>query len=409
MSKQSNISEKNVVSSSCDNSDIIHKLLSDDTLEKTQELWLSLLKTMLINGKDDGDTYDCFMEELLSIGELNKLFSMYGQGVNIDEIAKTLSKLNNCKVSSSILLQYLKLLPFVIDAWRARYLDPVYVAVYVDRIYVNISSEDKNKPESQQAVYMLLGIDMVSRKNVLGLWIDPTDSQTMWLDIFNNLKKRRVKNIFFICADNVPGVEEGAKKVFPDTVVLCSIAHLMRNSLEFTKDKKNFRKAIKTVYSAVNKEKALLNFKTFKERWGKKAPDAVKCWEQHLDGIMQLFDYPVAIRKLLSITNDIDGIYASLCNMVEGCSIDEINLAYQALFLRILNLKEKWYSQYIATWPTVVEELFQFPLTKKQVDELNNEIDAEQKIDPQLYADADFFKILRVARYIDSQHDSDES
>lgn len=58
--------------------------------------------------------------------------------------------------------------------------------MFVDCIYVKIKNE-KGTVENN-AVYVLLGIDTEGLKEVLGLYISPTESKSTWMNIFDNIK-----------------------------------------------------------------------------------------------------------------------------------------------------------------------------------------------------------------------------
>ena len=112
------------------------------------------------------------------------------------------------------------------------------------------------------------------------------------------------------------------------------------------------------------------NFQKFKELWGKKYPGAVKCWERNLEGILQLFNYPSAIRKLIYTTNAIESTNSSLRKVTKKGSFESSDAVYRALYLRILTLKEKWDKSRVQNWTTIKNELLQLPLTKERMEKL---------------------------------------
>jgi len=302
----------------------------------------------------------------------NKIYSLYGMGMSQADIAKTISEIYNCDISQPMVSCVIARLTPVVQEWRNRKLESVYAVVYVDCIYVGMNSQEPSQPASKHAVYVIMGITMEGKKDILGLWIDSTESKSKWLNILDSLKERGVEDIFFMCMDGVSGLEEGVKTIFPNTVVQRCIVHIMRNSLEFipTKAYKAFCDSIKTVYSAVDRETAMQNFQKFKELWGKKYPGAVKCWERNLEGILQLFNYPSAIRKLIYTTNAIESTNSSLRKVTKKGAFESSDAVYRALYLRILTLKEKWDKSRVQNWTTIKNELLQLPLTKERMEKL---------------------------------------
>ena len=51
---------------------------------------------------------------------------------------------------------------------------------------------------NQCAVYVILGYDLQGGKEILGLWLSPTESKNQWMHIFDELKNRGVEDVFFI-------------------------------------------------------------------------------------------------------------------------------------------------------------------------------------------------------------------
>lgn len=302
----------------------------------------------------------------------DKIYSLYGMGMSQSDIAKTISEIYHCEISQAMVSCIIARLTPVIQEWRSRRLESVYAVVYVDCIYVSMNSQEASQPASKHAVYVIMGINMEGKKDILGLWIDPTESKSKWLNILDSLKERGVEDIFFMCMDGLSGLEEGVKTIFPNTVVQRCIVHLMRNALEFVPCKayKAFCDSIKAVYNAVDKETALQNFSRFKELWGKKYPGAVKCWERNLDTVLQLFDYPSAIRKLIYTTNAIESTNSSLRKVTKKGTFESPDAVYRAMYLRILTLKEKWDKSRVQNWTTIKNEFLQLPLTKERMEKL---------------------------------------
>ena len=64
-----------------------------------------------------------------------------------------------------------------------------------------------------------------------------------------------VEDVAFISMDGLPGLEEGAKAIFPKAVIQRCIVHLVRNSIKYIPSKcyKEFTTNLKLIYQAPNK------------------------------------------------------------------------------------------------------------------------------------------------------------
>lgn len=60
-------------------------------------------------------------------------------------------------------------------------------------MYVSVRNDYEAKEE---AVYVILGYDLQGQKEILGLWMDSTESKNYWMQVFDEIKARGVEDIF---------------------------------------------------------------------------------------------------------------------------------------------------------------------------------------------------------------------
>ena len=61
-----------------------------------------------------------------------------------------------------------------VKEWQNSPLKPIYTFLYVDCIYVTVKNTSETK---QNAVYVILGIDLERKKEVVDLWIAETEGK----------------------------------------------------------------------------------------------------------------------------------------------------------------------------------------------------------------------------------------
>ncbi len=107
------------------------------------------------------------------------------------------------------------------------------------------------------AAYVVLGIDIDGRKEVLGLYIGENESSKYWLGVLNELKNRGLKDIMVLCADGLSGIKESIGVAYPETEYQRCIVHQVRNTLKHVpyKDRKAFANDLKSIYHAASEEK----------------------------------------------------------------------------------------------------------------------------------------------------------
>ena len=118
----------------------------------------------------------------------------------------------------------------------------MYTFMFVDCMYVTIRKEYESK---NYAVYTILGYDIDGKKDILRLWLNESEKNTLGCRLFDDLKTQGVEDVLFICMDGVSGLEDGARAIFKDVVVQRCIVHLIRNSIKYVpaRTTKNSHKA----------------------------------------------------------------------------------------------------------------------------------------------------------------------
>lgn len=284
-----------------------------------------------------------------------KVLAMYGKGMSQRDIADIIEDIYGFRLSAT---QVSIITDSVIEEmvkWQERALKKMYSFMFVDCLYVSIRTEFETK---KHAVYSIVAYDLDGRKDILGLWIAESENKHQWLQIFDELKKRGVEDVAFISMDGLPGLEEGAKTIFPKAVIQRCIVHLVRNSIKYipAKSYKEFTANLKLIYQAPNKKVALLEFEKFKERWAE-YPGAVKVWESNWQHVEQLYNYTDSIRRMMYTTNTIESINSSFRKVTKKGTFPDEKSVLKVLYLRILELYEKWQDKAYRNWPIIRNQL----------------------------------------------------
>ena len=285
----------------------------------------------------------------------NKVISMYARGMSQRDISATIEDIYGFSVSHEMISDITDQVLPELEEWQTRPLKNCYAFVFVDCMYTTIRNEYETR---KYAVYTILGYTMEGQKEILGLWLNETESKHKWMQIFDEIKSRGVEDIFFISMDGVSGLEEGAHAIFPDVIVQRCIVHLIRNSIKYvpSKDYKAFTKALKKVYGAPSLKACLSAFESFKQQWAA-YPGAIDVWIRNFNHVEQLFDYGSAIRKVMYTTNAVESIHSSFRKVTKKGAFPNENALLKVLFLRIKELESKWEGGHIQNWAMVMNQL----------------------------------------------------
>lgn len=285
----------------------------------------------------------------------DKVLAMYARGMSQRDISSTIEDIYGFSVSHEMISDITDVILPELEEWRMRPLKKCYPFLFVDCMYVSLRQDYE---VNQCAVYVILGYDFEGHKEILGLWLSPTESKNQWMQIFDELKSRGIEDIFFISMDGVSGLEAGAKAIFPNVVVQRCIVHLIRNSIKYipSKDYKKYTQSIKRVYGAPTLKGAQTAFETFQNEW-KQYPGAVDVWKRNFVHVEQLYNYGSAVRKIMYTTNAIESVNSSLRKVIKKGTFPNENALFKLLYLRIKELEDKWVKGHVANWSMILNQL----------------------------------------------------
>ena len=284
-----------------------------------------------------------------------KVLSMYARGMSQRDIAATVEDIYGFDISHEMISDITDAVLPELEEWQARPLAKCYAFLFVDCMYVTLR---ENYEAKEYAVYTILGYDLKGNKEILGLWLNQTESKNRWMQVFDELKARGVEDVFFISMDGVSGLEEGAKAIFPSVIVQRCIVHLVRNALRYipSKDYKEVCRDMKKFYGASSLNAAHATFDSFQNRWSHYS-GAVDVWKRNFAHVKQLFDYGSAIRKIMYTTNAVESVHSSFRKVTKKGAFSNENALLKLLYLRTKELHAKWSGGRIQNWAMVLNQL----------------------------------------------------
>ncbi|WP_144319361.1 IS256 family transposase [Enterococcus avium] len=284
-----------------------------------------------------------------------KVLSMYARGMSQRDIAATVEDIYGFDISHEMISDITDAVLPELEEWQARPLAKCYAFLFVDCMYVTLR---ENYEAKEYAVYTILGYDLKGNKEILGLWLNQTESKNRWMQVFDELKARGVEDVFFISMDGVSGLEEGAKAIFPSVIVQRCIVHLIRNALRYipSKDYKEVCRDMKKFYGASSLNAAHAAFDSFQNRWSHYS-GAVDVWKRNFAHVEQLFDYGSAIRKIMYTTNAVESVHSSFRKVKKKGAFSNENALLKLLYLRTKELHAKWSGGRIQNWAMVLNQL----------------------------------------------------
>ena len=234
----------------------------------------------------------------------------------------------------------------------------MYVFTYADCLYVPIKDDITS---SKKAVYVIIGVDVHGFKEILGLWIDNTESGSFWNNVFEDLKERGVQDILYVSSDGIADFKGSLERVFPKTHSQRCVVHLVRNiyGLCPKKDAKQIIQDYKKIYTSTSLEEANFQLDIFKQKYEKEQKRIVKKAVDFMQYLEPLFEFPQEIRKCIYTSNAVESANSALRKVTRGKgAFPNENSVYKVLYLRIKELSEKWKKR-IQNWKIIQSQLIE--------------------------------------------------
>ena len=290
------------------------------------------------------------------IGIEDKILSLYAKGLSTRDISKTLEEIYGFETSHETISAVTdKVIP-LIKEWQQRPLEPVYPIIYLDALHVKMRD---GMSASNKAVYCVIGVSLEGHKDVLSLSIGEAESASYWMSLLDELKARGVQDICIACVDGLSGFKQAIQAVFPHALVQRCLVHLIRQSTKFVsyQDRKSFCYDLKQIYQAISQSAAEQAFQTFKEKWNRLVPLAVRVWENNIEEVYQLFKFPKEIRKMIYTTNAIESYNSQLRKVLKGKgAFPNETSVMKLIYLQPIEVTKKWQRQ-ISNWSQILNQL----------------------------------------------------
>lgn len=221
-------------------------------------------------------------------GMEEKILALYSCGMSQRDISEQIKNLYDVDISDGLVSKIVEKITPEISAWQNRPLESIYPFIFMDAIHYKVK---ENHQYITKAAYVVLGIGLDGRKDILGVWIGENESAKFWLSVMNDLKNRGIKDVYVFCVDGLTGFREAINAVFPKSQIQRCIIYQIRSSTRYVsyKDIKALMADLKKVYQAINEDEAMNALIEFKVKWAKTYPSCVRSWEENWDVLSTFF------------------------------------------------------------------------------------------------------------------------
>ena len=290
-------------------------------------------------------------------GSEDLILSLYAKGMSVSDISSHLDDLYGYQLSEQTISNITEAIMDKAKDWQNRPLEAIYPIVFMDATVLKIRVDRVVK---NIAAYIMLGITLEGKKEILGIWIGENETSKYWLTLLNELKNRGVEDILIFAIDGLNGFNQAIQAVYPKAEIQRCIVHQIRSSLKFVswKDRKAVAKDLKTIYSAATEEDAQLALTEFNDIWGQKYPHILQSWLNNWNELSTFFKYPKSIQTLIYTTNPIESLNANIKRKTNSKgSFPTIDSAFKMLYMSTQEVQAKWERTSIRNWSEIYPQL----------------------------------------------------
>ena len=303
----------------------------------------------------------------------NNIILLYSKNNSVKDIKDILSSMFNIDISTGFISNVTNSIQDQVLAWRNRELNPCYFALNIDCMYITIR-DNKNLSSHNIPVYIAVGTTLSGHKEIVGMYLgnedakkniidslyetDISESKTFWLEIFNDLKDRGVKEILYIISDGVTRIKDAVNSEFPNSFYQRCVVHIVRNLKKYVNKKDSYIISdFKKIYTSTDKNTAELYWSEFKEKY-KENKLIMKYATKYIDEIMPLFSIPINIRKYIYTNNIVESVNSKVQRGFYGRgALPNADSAINIIYVNLLDLEKKWKKSKVSNWNNIFNEI----------------------------------------------------
>ncbi len=203
--------------------------------------------------------------------------------------------------------------------------EDTYIVVYAIKNEVNVK---RNEYITQENIYTFVGIDKNGYRQFLNIYPDKPSNNRYWLDVFEGMKSRGIKNILFLSVDDNKNMKRTAKIAFPNILFVDSITDIVPKFYKYTsdKDEKKLASKINRLYT----RKTVTEFKTEFAHFQQEYSNVIhqRLIQKYLGNIESLYKFSSNIRSMLFKHSANIGLY------------DKIRISFNHYNSYITNIEE---------------------------------------------------------------------
>lgn len=182
---------------------------------------------------------------------LTTMLEMYVQGVSTRKVSKVVEELCGKQISKSFVSSLTAQLDEYVYSFLEKKFAVNYPFIYSDVLYIKVR---ENYRVISKAFHVVVGINALGEREVLGFSIEDSESYDSWKSIYTSLAKRGLRGIKLVISDAHKGEVQAVKECFAGASWQRCQIHFMRNVFDKLprKNTEDVRSELKALFKMTN-------------------------------------------------------------------------------------------------------------------------------------------------------------
>jgi putative transposase len=230
------------------------------------------------------------------------LQEMYVQGVSTRKVRQVTEQMCGTQVSASTVSRMMKRLDGDFDVWRNRRLVEAYPYLVVDARYEHVRQGGR---VTSQGVLLVVGVTESGQRDIIGVMLANTESETSWTEVFRDLIRRGLHGVRLVVSDNHAGLVVAIRRCFQGVLWQRCQKHFLDNVLVLVskRDRGELWRELRTVFDAASLAHARARLEEVVAEWRKRYPQVADKLEEETEETLVFFHFPSSHRVKIRTTN----------------------------------------------------------------------------------------------------------
>lgn len=233
---------------------------------------------------------------------------MFVGGVSQVKVGEVVETLTGSRPSPSTVSRVFHSLESEYDQWKNRQLASRYEYAFADGTYFTVIYDGQG---CKMPILAVMGIASSGEREVLGFCGGDRENQQAWEDLFDDLKRRGVKEIGLFIRDGNQAMLNAISTKFGLAKRQRCARHKMENVLSYipAKQQDQVRPELKALFYQSSREAADQAVAAFIAKYQQIYPTAVACLQRDLEACLTFYTFPKRHWKTIRTTNVIERLF----------------------------------------------------------------------------------------------------